>query len=434
MKKAKSLPSGRGARLTQFGGLLTQVASNVAVDSVKSLSKGKIPNIKELLLTSKNIHHLAERLAHLRGAAMKMGQLLSMDAGELLPPELNQLLAVLRDNACVLPEEQLVQTMSQLLGNNWQMQFSQFDLNPFAAASIGQVHLAESLTGEKLAVKIQYPGVAKSIHSDVDNVGTLIRMSGLVPENIDLTRLLLEVKIQLIREADYEIEARFLNRYASLLKDEKGFVVPTLYSELCNEAMLTMSYESGEDIEVLSELPQAQKNQLCAQLVKLLFRELFEFRLMQTDPNFANYRYQRDSQKIVLLDFGATREISEALSHFYRDVARAVLSGDVDTVYRLATELGFYQSDVPVEFTEEMQNTLTIAFEPMQYDGDYDFAASDVLPKLKDRAMKHARLREYFGTPPADAIFIHRKIAGIYLLLCRVKAQLNLNKILAEFL
>ena len=434
MKKAKSLPAGRGARLSHFGGLLTRVAGNVAIDGVKSLSKGKLPGIKELLLTSKNINHLAERLAHLRGAAMKMGQLLSMDAGELLPPELNQLLALLRDNAYVLPVEQLAQTMRELLGDNWQTQFSQFDMTPFAAASIGQVHKAKSLDNGNLAVKIQYPGVAKSIHSDVDNVGTLIRMSGLVPENIDLTRLLLEVKIQLIREADYQIEARFLNRYAALLDSDEHFVVPTLYPDLCSEAMLTMSYEPGEDIEVLGRLPEAQKNRVCAQLVRLLFRELFEFGLMQTDPNFANYRYQVDTQKIVLLDFGATREVSQELSHFYRETARSALSGDVKAVYKLATEQGFYLDDVPEEFAEEMQATLKVAFEPMQYDGEYDFAASDVLFNLKERAMKHARLRDYFGTPPADTIFIHRKIGGIYLLLCRVEAKLNLRKIMSEFL
>lgn len=432
MKKTKKLPSSRAARLSQFGGLLTSVAGNIAVDGIKSLSRGQIPELKQLLLTSKNINNLAERLAHLRGAAMKMGQLLSMDAGDLLPPELNQLLSVLRDSAYILPEAQVQQVLQESLGENWHQHFSSFEMTPFAAASIGQVHKAQLHDGTALAVKIQYPGVNRSIHSDVDNMGSLIKISGLVPENIDLTRLLLEVKIQLIREADYEIEASFLSRYASLLASSEDFIVPQLVSELSNEQVLTMSFVEGDEIESIKALPQEQKDAACRKLVELLFQELFDFQLMQTDPNFANYRYQPKTQKIVLLDFGATREISDELCQFYHSVADAILSGDTKKVYQLATEIGFYQQQVPAAFTEEMIRTLQIAFEPIQYDGDYDFAGSDVLSRLKDRAMTHAQFRHHFGTPPAEAMFIHRKIAGIYLLLCRVGAHLNLRQLLSE--
>lgn len=434
MPREKNLPSGRAARLSQFGGFVSNIVANMAIDGVKELSRGNVPALKDLLLTTKNISHLSERLAKLRGAAMKMGQLLSMDAGEFLPPELNQILSVLRDNAYTLPEEQLHQAMVDYLGKDWQECFDSFEIKPFAAASIGQVHEAIAKDGRKLAVKIQYPGVSKSIHSDVDNMGSLMKMSGLIPKNIDMTRLLLEVKMQLIRESDYSLETRFLERYAKFLGESDTFVLPETIDELCNENVITMTHVKGVDIETIAELPEDLKNRLCEELVRLLFREMFEFNLMQTDPNFANYLYQPDTEKIVLLDFGATRDIDKELSEYYRDVAHAALNQDMEKVLDIAIKVGFYVDELPEHFKREMLGTFEIAADPLQFDGEYDFAASDVLMQLKDRAMEHAKQRDYFGTPPGDSIFMHRKIVGIYLFLCRVKAKLNLRKLLEEFL
>lgn len=434
MSRERSLPSGRAARLSQFGGLLSNIVANMAVDGVKELSRGNIPGLKDLLLTKKNISHLSERLAKLRGAAMKMGQLLSMDAGELLPPELNELLSVLRDNAYTLPEEQFNAALIEYLGKDWQSRFQSFNHNPFAAASIGQVHEAIALDGQKLAVKIQYPGVSKSIHSDVDNMGSLMKMSGLIPKNIDMTRLLLEVKMQLIRESDYSLETRYLQRYTAHLNSLEFFIIPNVIESLCNEKVITMTHIEGEDIESIATLPEPLKNQLCEELVRLLFREMFEFKLMQTDPNFANYLYQPYEQKIVLLDFGATRDVDSDLSESYLNIVKLVLDNDFGSVLEEATKIGFYVPKPSDSFKSEMLKTIEIAAQPMQFDGVYDFANSDVLLKLRDRALKHASHKEYFGTPPGDSVFIHRKIAGMYLLLCRVNAKLNLRKIITEFL
>ena len=432
--RVKSLPSGRVARLSHFGGLVSNILANMAIDGVKQIGRGNVPALKDLLLTTKNISHLSERLARLRGAAMKMGQLLSMDSGDLLPPELQQLLVMLRDNAYILPEDQLHAALEHSFGKDWKVLFEQFDSTPFAAASIGQVHKAQGLDGTPLAVKIQYPGVAKSIHSDVDNMGTLMKMSGQVPAGIDLTRLLLEVKMQLIREADYNIEQNYLQRYAELLRDDLCFVIPGLKPELCNEHVLTMTFEQGENIESLATLSEPHKNLFCCNLIRLMFRELFEFRLMQTDPNFANYLLRAEKQQIVLLDFGATRGIEEELSLTYKTLAKAILNDDMEQVLDIAIALGFYHGSLPEAFRQEVLLTLKIGAEPIQYQGEYDFADSDVVQRLKDRAMTHLRFKEHLGTATGDAIFIHRKLLGMHLLLCKVGAKVNLRGILEEFL
>ncbi|MBE1299174.1 MAG: AarF/ABC1/UbiB kinase family protein [Alteromonadaceae bacterium] len=434
MSKQKSLPTGQLKRLSKFGGLVSNVLGNMAIDGVKELSKGRLPALKDLMLTPQNIANLAERLAQLRGAAMKMGQVLSMDAGDLLPPELAEVLAMLRDNAYVLPDDQLNTALTEYLGEHWESLFATFEKTPFAAASIGQVHKAILHSGEIVAVKLQYPGVAKSIHSDVDNMGVLIKMSGLVPENLDMTRVLLEVKMQLIRESDYTIEAAFLKRYQELLLTSDDFVIPRIFPELSNSHILTMSLESGESIDTITSLPECERKKVCESLVHLLFREMFEFRLMQTDPNFANFMYDESRQKIVLLDFGATREISEDISEQYKLVAKAILNNDMQRVVEIASELGFFIQDFPASFRKQVVDIMQIAAEPMQHDGDFDFGATNVITKLREEAMPLLSQRKYMGTPPGDALFMHRKIGGVFLLMMRAKVKLNLRAILEHYI
>ena len=167
---------------------------------------------------------------------MKLGQMISMDAGDMLPPELAEILATLRDRANFMPPRQLDKVLAEQWGKVWRKQFRRFEPRPIAAASIGQVHRALTRDGRTLAIKVQYPGVAQSIDSDVDNVATLLRVSGLLPKELDIAPLLTAAKEQLHEEADYEREGEQMRLYAARLADEPGFVVPQLDEELTREA------------------------------------------------------------------------------------------------------------------------------------------------------------------------------------------------------
>lgn len=314
--KGKKVPASRVSRVSLFGRLAANVVGNMVVAGAKELSKGKRPDTKSLLLTPKNIEQVTSKLAHLRGAAMKLGQMISMDAGELLSPELSAILAKLRSDAAPMPHKQLIELLKQHWGEAWIDHFGFFDLRPFAAASIGQVHIANLANGEKLAVKLQYPGVKNSIASDVDNVASLLKLSGLLPEQIDITSLLEEAKLQLQNEADYLLEARHIEQYAAHLSNE-DFELPEVNQELSNGSILIMSFLEGESIEQAQSLPQQERDAIVTNMIKLFMAELFEFQLMQTDPNFANFLYNPSSKKIGLLDFGATRVISSDISLGY---------------------------------------------------------------------------------------------------------------------
>ncbi|MEL6531159.1 MAG: AarF/ABC1/UbiB kinase family protein, partial [Pseudomonadota bacterium] len=302
--RQRAVPSGRFARIGTFGKLVGGVAGGMAAEGARRLTSGEKISTRDLILTPGNVQRLTDRLSHLRGAAMKMGQMISMDSGDFLPKELADILATLRDQANFMPARQLDGVLKEQWGNDWRKQFRWFNPRPIAAASIGQVHKALTRDGQELAIKVQYPGVAKSIDSDVDNVMTLLKIAGFAPPELEIDKLLAAAKQQLHEEADYEREGAQMALYREKLADTPGFVVPTLHEGLTRERILAMSFEEGVSIEKLDEEPDEQCNEVMARLMTLVARELFEFGVMQTDPNFANYLYRPSTGEIVVLDFG----------------------------------------------------------------------------------------------------------------------------------
>ena len=207
-ERHRAVPSSRLARFGGFAGLAGGVAGGMVAEGARRLAAGERPRLGDMVLTPGNARRLTERLSHLRGAAMKLGQMISMDAGDFLPPELADILATLRDRANFMPPKQLDAVLREEWGPDWRRRFRPFNPRPIAAASIGQVHRATLPDGRELAVKVQYPGVADAIDADVDNVATLLRVSGLLPKDLDIAPLLAAAKEQLREEADYEREGR----------------------------------------------------------------------------------------------------------------------------------------------------------------------------------------------------------------------------------
>ena len=341
------VPSGRWERLARLGGLAGSLAGSVLAEGVRQFARGERPRFGDLLLTPSNVRRVADQLARMRGAAMKLGQLLSMDAGDLLPPELAEILARLRAEATAMPMSQVVAVLGANWGEGWERRLQRFSFTPVAAASIGQVHLAQTRDGRDLAIKIQYPGVRRSIDSDVDNVATLLRISGLLPGSLNIEPLLREAKRQLHAEADYLREADHLCRYGALLADADEFLLPEVHRELTTGSILAMSRVDGVGIESLGDAPQAERDRVVRLLLALLLRELFEFRLVQTDPNFANYRYDRAAGRLILLDLGATRPYPEVTVEAYRRLMTAAIAGDRQAMSAAAMAIGYFQAGIP---------------------------------------------------------------------------------------
>jgi predicted unusual protein kinase regulating ubiquinone biosynthesis (AarF/ABC1/UbiB family) len=429
-KDEAPVPATRIGRLARMAKLAGGVAGGMVAEGTRRIRAGERPSARDMLLTPGNAPRVADELASMRGAAMKMGQMLPMDGGDFLPKELADILARLRSDAVNMPAEQLTQTMEKSFGEDWQEIFYGFEFKPIAAASIGQVHCAISPEGQKLALKIQYPGVAKSIDSDVDNIATLLRISGLLPDGLDIDPLLQEAKAQLRTEANYLQEAEFLSTFHELLAEDERFLVPQVYPELSTEQVLAMSYISSEPIEVVEDLPQQQRDQIVSSMIDLMLQEFFELRLVQTDPNFANYRYQAESGKIVLLDFGATRKFKAGFVNEYKRLIKAVMAGSDERMLKAAEKLGYVVATENQEYRQLVLEIFHLVLEPLTCDGAYDFGSTDLSARLAGLVESVQDFREFWQAPPPDAIFFHRKVGGMFLLAQRMSARVDLGKLL----
>jgi predicted unusual protein kinase regulating ubiquinone biosynthesis (AarF/ABC1/UbiB family) len=330
------------ARLARLGGLAGGLAGGVLVHGAAQLARGRRPVLADMVLTPANAHRITAQLSHLRGAAMKLGQMLSLDAGDVLPPELTAILAALRDGAHPMPPKQLRATLDAAWGPGWMRRFARFDVRPVASASIGQVHRARTHDGRDLAIKLQYPGVAASIDSDLDNVAALLRLSGIVPRDVDFAPLLDEARRQLHEEADYTREAEFLGRFGAHLAGSREFVVPALHPEFCSRTVLAMDFIESVPVEDVAAAAQHDRDDVVRALISLTLRELFDFGLMQTDPNFANYRHDPVRGRIVLLDFGAARGVDAAMAARFRALLRAGLAQDRAAVRAAMIDIGYF--------------------------------------------------------------------------------------------
>jgi predicted unusual protein kinase regulating ubiquinone biosynthesis (AarF/ABC1/UbiB family) len=378
---------------------------------------------------------LVERLANLRGAAMKLGQLISLESEGLLPPELAQALESLRSQAAPMPLAQLRRVLGRAYGSGWERRFARFDETPIASASIGQVHRARTIDGRELALKVQYPGVARSITSDVDNVATLLRLAQLLPLGVDVEEIAREAKRQLAQEADYLSEARFLEQYAGLVADDPQIVLPKVHWDLTTARVMAMDYMDGVPLDSLgAETPQAIRDTLGAALQRLMFRELFEFRVMQTDPNFANYLYQPATTQLVLLDFGATQQFSRAYSDRFRRITSAIVADDRPAIEREARRIGYIADDASQEVVDAAIEVLDLVCEPLRSGDVYDYGASDLPRRARELGVDLAFKRGLLRMPPSHTMFLHRKLVGVYLLLARLGSRVPTGRLLRPFL
>jgi predicted unusual protein kinase regulating ubiquinone biosynthesis (AarF/ABC1/UbiB family) len=457
------VPAGRIERLARFGWLAGELAVGTLIDGLRQVAPG--PVIRSRVFTEAHAQRLARRLARLRGAAMKVGQMLSLWGDDILPQELTRALAILRADADAMPAAQLHRVLGRAYGRGWAARFQRFDEAPVAAASIGQVHRAMTADGRDVALKIQYPGVARSIDADVENVAAVLRLARLLPGDFDLSDILAEAKRQLQRETDYYLEAGFQRRYRALVADDPQLVVPDVVDELTTQQVLAMDFLDGVPLEDLAscqavppaaaqprpeprrrrgagapnprrpqvlgadQAPQGVRDRLGGLLYRLLFRELFEFRLLQSDPNFANYVYLPDTQQLGLLDFGGSREIAAERAVQYYRLLLAAGDNDVAVVRRMVCEIGLVRPDDDPSRAAAVAGLFIVGCEPFCRRGAYDFAASDMPARARDVGLQMVS-QGLLRPPPPDTVFLHRKLAGVFLLCARLRARVDVRTLL----
>ncbi|MEM9709606.1 MAG: AarF/ABC1/UbiB kinase family protein [Pseudomonadota bacterium] len=427
------IPSHRASRALRIGGIAGGIAGNVIAGGLREFASGRRPEMKDLVFTPANARRMADQLARMRGAAMKVGQLMSMETGDFLPPEIAAILDRLRDDADPMPPKQLKTVLTAEWGDGWLKKFRRFDVRPIAAASIGQVHRAQTKDGRDLAIKVQYPGIRRAIDSDVDNLWTLTRLSGAIPKGLDLAPLFEDIKRQLHKEADYLREAEALGAFADAMDGSDAFLVPRPQMEFSSENILAMDFIESVPFTDLASAPQATRDRAATRLIDLVLAELFHHGAMQTDPNFANYRYEPGSDRIVLLDFGATAQFDIGLRRAFHALMIAGLEGDDRGVLDGLEAVRLYDGNLPEKHRAVILEMFRLGIAAIRDQEIFDFASDPLIDRLRAKGMEIGAEKDFWIVPATDTLLVQRKVAGSYLMAARLKARVNLGEIIARY-
>ena len=372
-------------------------------------------------------------LGQLKGAAMKAGQLLSIELRDVLPPEVIEVLSQLQASGTTVDFAEVRSILLEELG---EARLSELDIDPtpLASASIGQVHRAR-WKGLDLVLKVQFRGIADTIDSDLALLERVARLFFTVQaRHFDVTGVFQELREVLVRETDYLHEVEALTRYREKAHQVPGLRVPDVYPELCTRRVLALSWEPGVTLDAwLATSPSLEaRNRVAEQVLDLYFREFFDWGLVQTDANFANFLFRPEQGEVVLLDFGATREYPEAFREHYRRLLSASIAGDRARTLEAAVALGLIDPREPAAAQDALcalLDAVLIGFQPQTQPFDFTQRA------FVDRAA--ARLRDYYqaltcSPPPAQLIFLHRKLGGVFSMGRALGARLNLHPYVAR--
>lgn len=445
-QRERRVPSSSFERVLGFGQLGVGLALGAASESVKRLWKPKKENIgssgassgsgtsdgfgeanmplASAVMTERNAERLAVALCRMRGAALKFGQMLSIQDETIVPPQITAALERVRQGADVMPSNQLHTMLISELGDNWKEKLKSFDETPLAAASIGQVHRAKLLNGEEVVMKVQYPGVADSIDSDINALMKLATYTDLLPKGLYAQDAARVAKDELREECNYLLEADNQEKFGKLLKDNPKVRVPKVILDLSSRRVLTSEFVPGFPVDqvVKKGVGQSERNDIATTILDITLKELWQFRLMQSDPNFANFLYDPESKILSLIDFGATREYPKPFVDEYLKMVVACADRDREALIESSIKLGFLTGD---ESKRMIDAHVEAGFEvgrPFASLTPFDFSKNADMTK---RVTKQGQvmLKDRLRPPPREAYSLHRKLSGAFLMSMRIGAN-----------
>lgn len=392
-------------------------------------------NWKDFL--TRQARRFSSEVGELKGSLMKAGQMLSVYGEHFFPPEVNQFLKTLQHDSPPVAWPAMEKILKREIEAD-RLAELEIDHDSMASASMGQVHRArEKSTGRSLAMKIQYPDVDKAIDSDLKAIQSFLAMIRVLPADFDTRPIFDEIREMLEQETDYVREAQSTKLYRELIGDDERFVVPEVVDRFSNRRILTTSFEQGvrPDDPLIQSLSQERRNRLAESFLHVYFKELFHWRVVQTDPHAGNYRIRLSPDgrdRFVLLDFGACREYSAEFMNSYRGMIRASILDDRPAFRRAAKELQFLREGDAPELEALFEEFCFMLVEPFKSDM-YDWKNTDLPQRTTAMVLKILRGHKW-RTPPREILFLDRKTGGVFIMMGILGAKLRSRDLILSYL
>ncbi|GAB3043457.1 AarF/ABC1/UbiB kinase family protein [Acinetobacter apis] len=391
-------------------------------------------------------NYLVSEIGKLKGSIVKIGQMMALYGEHFLPREVTDALNTLNNQTVAVDWQSIYPHLQNELGAK--LGELEVDPSPIGTASLAQVHRATRKSdGLQMVLKIQYPGVANAIDSDMNLFKQMLKITNLLPQTREFDQWFDEVREMMHREVDYNIEAATTKRFADYLKNDSRYIVPTIIDEFSTPLILCMTYEEGIPVnsKEMLVLSQERRNLIGEASLDIAIKELFVWGEMQTDPNFGNYlvRLANNDQtqdQIVLLDFGAIRQFDQTLLDMSHALLLAGYNHDLEAMTNAMHGYPFFDQ-IPSSVKPDMARVFLLATEPfsshqnnpelpegvMGEDNRYDWKRSQLHQRVMQRASKSMASR-YFSIPPKEFMFISRKFIGAYTFMTVIEAKTNIRE------
>jgi predicted unusual protein kinase regulating ubiquinone biosynthesis (AarF/ABC1/UbiB family) len=407
--------SGRVARFARVGAGLSGAAAAIGANALRGAGD----------LESRNAKIVTQALGRLKGPLMKVAQM-AATVPDLLPPELAEQLGSLQTNAPPMGPSFVRRRMAAELGPDWTGRFASFDLQPAAAASLGQVHRALSNDGRPLAVKLQYPEMQSAVESDLAQMRAVLALGRSLWSAVDTREIAVEIGDRIREELDYGREAKAMRLYGGFFQGRGDILAPSPIAELCTGRLLTMTWLDGRGLMDFVDADAETRNRIARLLFEAWWTPLIQIGVIHGDPHLGNYTFAGAADRLNLLDFGCMRIFPPSFVDGVLKLYRALIADDREAQAEAYRIWGFQGLDRAL--IETLNIWARFIYGPL-LDDRVRTVADGVRPGAYGRReafeVKQALERQGPVTIPREFVFMERAAIGLGAAFLRLGAALN---------
>jgi predicted unusual protein kinase regulating ubiquinone biosynthesis (AarF/ABC1/UbiB family) len=437
-RQERKIPQTRIGRSTKLGTAIgtqaTKYAGTAAANVVRSEEKAQERLETRHIATALK---MASVLGEMKGAAMKIGQMASFIDADFLPPEYREIyqdrLSKLRTHAPAMPWEKVERVLEEEYDESPGRVFASIEEEAFAAASIGQVHRATLHDGTKVAVKVQYPGIADALESDMANAGIIVRLAKLLAPGLDAKAVASELRERVLEELDYEFEAQNQRAFARAYDGHPFIFVPKVHSRLSRRRVLVADYVEGRDFEEVKQLDQDERDIFGEIVFRFCFGSIYHLQHFNADTHPGNYLLMEDG-RVAFLDFGMTKRLTPQQIQLEQRAVDAAGRDDPEALRKALHDLGFVNDPSKVDAERLMEHVKMVGGWYLQ-EGEVRISPKRVMKMIEVTSDPRSDFYDLVRREslPADELMGRRMETGLLAVLAQLRATANWHRIMREW-